>query len=111
VPGHPPLARRAEPGGPEDPPDRRAADGEALDLGELLGQVHVVEAGVLAPREGDDLGAERGGEGVRGRPSAVAMLEGSGAASPKLGAQPTDLAPAEPQGLHGLLGGDRARFE
>ena len=83
--------RRGEAGRPEEALDGGPAHSQPLDLDELLGEVHVVEAGVLRLGQRQDLRPRVGQQHVGGNPAVVAVGQGRRAARPQLGAQAPHL--------------------
>jgi hypothetical protein len=79
-PGWAPGTRRGAAESAPQPADGFATDGEPMLLGQLLGQVRVVEAHVDGGHEADDLIQEAGRQPARRGPAAAAMQQGGRAA-------------------------------
>jgi len=116
--GHPlaaaPVPRRAAlPGGPQAGPaeqalERRAADDDALGLGQQLGQVAVVDAPIAAPREVHDARPVGRREAPRRGPAAVAVDDALDAHRPVPCAQPPGRPLARVEKRHGRIDRERS---
>src|SRR5690606_16812622 len=85
-----------------------AADGDRLVLGQQVGQVAVVDAGIAAAGQGQDPLAIRVGQAARTGPSTVGVDQPSRPVALEPNLEPPDLALAELQQRRRLSDGDLA---
>ena len=82
--------------------DGGAGQKQGIPLGEKLGELAIIHAGVDGPGEGDDAGPDGFSHSPRGDAIAVAMCECGQAVLPGLGQQATDVTNREAQEPRGV---------
>lgn len=97
--------------GTEQAAQRGAADGDALALGEQVGQMAVIEIRVLVCRDGQDPGLDILLKAIARRSASIAVDETRGASGRKASAQPADAPLGSAQRGGGLDGPDLAGHE
>ena len=91
------LARTADASGPEEPLYSFPRHVEVFSLGQQLGEVVIVHAGVGRASQGQNPSSDGFSHPAPGGPSAIAVGHGSGAVLPPAAEQPPEVAQREAQ--------------
>lgn len=83
---------------------RLPRNAEGLALGQQLGEMMIVHAGVGGPCQSQDPGTDRLSDAARGRTPAIAMGEGARAVLAEAGEQPAEVTERESQEASGFPG-------